>query len=520
MRGVALFILAILILAIPVQVALAHEEDSHDEDHNSEAGEFDLHAHPTKLTVERGGNVSSMITIKPEEEDPPGTIQLTLTWDHRVPTDVSYSFNPVNITESQSSALTFVTHLDSTIGNFHFHVHATMGDERESLRMSLKIKEFHGQPDFTITASPLSLTAMQGKSASSMVVVNSLRGFSSAVDLSLIWDDTPAGVSVSFQPSTLTPSATSNLTLTTSTATPTGVYEFQVVGTSGDLMHVSPEMSLTVSASSSPPPPPPPAAQKDFTLKVSPTSWTINASETVNYNITLAAINGFNQQVTLSITPTTLTGATITLGTITATPANPPALVHLLIQTEKTLKNDTYTFTVTATNGSLTHQAVAFLNVLPITHPSPEAIILTLTLSSYNITLDDTITASGQISPPQGLANTPILLVYSNLSPVEWQVLKTVPTNSTSGYAYNWTPSQAGTFIVRAIWAGNSTNNGAFSNLAILTVKAGSVIVQPNSAFPWFWLAIAAIIIIGVATAVALRIRRKPAAIGPAGPTP
>ncbi len=514
MRGVPLFILAIIILSVPIQIALAHEDDSREE------AEFGLHAAPAKLTVHRGGSVSSIISLRMEDEegDSPGQAQLTLTWDNRVPSDTSYSFKSASIREGQSSVLTFVTHLNSTIGNFHLHVWASIGSQTESVRMALKIKQFHphgeGEPDFTVSADPLYLTTMPGGSASSMIIVNSLRGFHSPVNLMLSWESTPAGVSVNLQPSTLTPSSTSNLTLTTSKSTPTGLYGFEIIGTSGDIVHEGPDMWLNVSTTSIPNPPP----SRDFVLKVT-TYGTINPGETVNYNITLAAVNGFNQQVSLSVNPATLEDATITLSSTTATPANPPVLRQLQIQTQKTIKNGTYSFLVAATNGSLTHQATIFLTVLPSVQPTPPALQLTLMLSKYSITLGDTITVSGQFQPPQGLGTTPLLLLYRNMSNSYWRILDNILTNTTSGYAYDWTPGQSGTFIVRAIWAGNATNNGAFSNIAILQVNPVSTIVQPGPAFPWFWLAIAAIIIIGVATAVALRIRRKPTVTGPTGPT-
>ncbi len=506
MRGVPLAILAILILSIPIQMVGAYNEDNKGED------SFDLQALQTRLTVHRGESISTLISFK-SEQDPAGEVNLTLSWDNRVPSDVSYKFNPSSIEGSQSSMLSFTTQLNSTIGNFHFHVWGTMGSDTESLRMSLKIKQFHphgqGEPDFTVSTDPLYLTANPGGSASSMVIVNSVRGFSAPVDLTVNWDNVPSGVTESLQPNRLTPNGTSNLTLTVSASTPLGVYGFDVIGTSGSIAHESPDMWLNVTTASNPHPPP----SKDFTLEVTPNSWTINASETVDYNLTLGSLNGFNQQVSLSLTPSTLQGTTITFSSTTPTPTDPPVLDQLQIKTDKTIKNDTYSFIVTATNGTITHQVSIFLIVLPTKKIPPPAVSLTLFLSRYNITVGETITASGQLSPPQGFANTPVVLLYMNLSNDQWRVLDNVVTNTTSGYAVDWTAQRAGTFLVRAFWAGNATDTGgALSNLAILTVMPSSTSIQSVPEFPWFWLAIAAIIIIGVATAVTLRIRKKPIA--------
>ncbi len=501
MRGVvALFVLAILILSLPIQGALAREDHEHEK---GDVTNFELNATPQKLTVHIGEGISAIISLEVEDSIS-GRVQLTLTWDNRVPTDVSYSFSPTSIGAGESSTLSFTTHRDSTIGNFHFHVHGTLGNEVESIRLALKIKQFHPGPDFTVSADPLDLTAMPGGSASSMVIVTGIDGFTSSVDLSLNWEGVPRDVSISFQPSSLRPTGTSNLTLTTSKSTATGIYEFLVIGTSGRLVHESPEMSLNVSNAS--PPPPPPAAQGDFTLKISPESWTIRAGETIAYNISLAPVNGFNQQVSLNVSPATLAGATVTLSTSTATP---PALLQLQIATDTTINPTTYSLTVTATNGSLTHKTTLYMIVLPGT-PLPPAVMLTLKLSKENITLRETITASGQVTPTQDHTNIPILILYTNISNINWQLASSGPTNTTAGYALDWTPTQAGTFYVRAVWLGDSTHNGAISNLASLHVTASRIIVPSQPAFPWFWLAIAAIIIIGVATAVTLRIRKKP----------
>ena len=73
-------------------------------------------------------------------------------------------------------------------------------------------------PDFTIAASPGSLSIVQGGSDSSTVTVTSLNGFSSAVGLSCT--GLPAGVTCGFSPASVTPpsnvSATSALTVSVS----------------------------------------------------------------------------------------------------------------------------------------------------------------------------------------------------------------------------------------------------------------------------------------------------------------
>ncbi len=104
-------------------------------------------------------------------------------------------------------------------------------------------------PDFTIAASPGSLTIEQGGSGTSTITITSLNGFSSATTLSA--SGLPSGVTASFSPNPVTPpaggSAGSTLTLSATTSAATGTFTVTVTGASGSLTH-STTISLTVNA--------------------------------------------------------------------------------------------------------------------------------------------------------------------------------------------------------------------------------------------------------------------------------
>jgi hypothetical protein len=105
-------------------------------------------------------------------------------------------------------------------------------------------------PDFTIGASPSSLTIAQGSSGTSTITVTSLNSFNSATTLST--SGLPSGVTAAFSTNPVTPpangSATSTLTLTASGTATTGNATVTVTGTSGALTH-STTIALTVTAS-------------------------------------------------------------------------------------------------------------------------------------------------------------------------------------------------------------------------------------------------------------------------------
>jgi phosphatidylinositol-3-phosphatase len=107
-------------------------------------------------------------------------------------------------------------------------------------------------PDFSITASPSSLSVAQGGNRTSTITVTSSNGFNGATSLSV--SGLPSGVTASFSPSSVTPpangSASSTLTLTASSTAATGTFNVSVTGTSGSLSH-SATVSLTVTSSGS-----------------------------------------------------------------------------------------------------------------------------------------------------------------------------------------------------------------------------------------------------------------------------
>src|SRR3984893_9200262 len=104
-------------------------------------------------------------------------------------------------------------------------------------------------PDFTIGASPSSLSITQGSNGTSTITITSLNGFNSATTLSA--SGLPSGVTAAFSTNPVTPpangTATSTLTLTASGTATTGTATVTITGVSGALTHSTP-IALTVNA--------------------------------------------------------------------------------------------------------------------------------------------------------------------------------------------------------------------------------------------------------------------------------
>ncbi len=87
-------------------------------------------------------------------------------------------------------------------------------------------------PDFSLSLSPTTQSVPGGNPVGYTVTVTALNGFTGAVSLSV--SGLPSGSSASFSPASLTPTATSVLTIKTA-STQRGTFTFTVMGTSGGL---------------------------------------------------------------------------------------------------------------------------------------------------------------------------------------------------------------------------------------------------------------------------------------------
>jgi len=102
------------------------------------------------------------------------------------------------------------------------------------------------------------------------------------------------GASASLNPTSVTTGGSSTLTVDAGTAA-AGNYTLTVTGTAPSATH-----STTVTL-----------AIRDFSIAVSPSSATVAAGQSTNYNVTSTALNGSTQSIALSVSglPTGVTGS-------------------------------------------------------------------------------------------------------------------------------------------------------------------------------------------------------------------
>jgi len=220
--------------------------------------DFKLEADPDELTITQGSSGTSTIIVK-SINGFNKTVNLTVTSEPIAGTTTT--LNPSEVTPpadgSATSTLTVEVAVDAEPGAFVIVVTGKNGSLEHTVKIKLTITAPQPTPDFSISASPTSLTINQGSFKISIITVTSLYGFSETVSLS-ITSAPISGVSVTFNPEEVTPapnhSTISMLTVEVDETATLGDYTISVTGKSGTLQK-SVNIQLTIEAA--PPPPEP-----------------------------------------------------------------------------------------------------------------------------------------------------------------------------------------------------------------------------------------------------------------------
>ena len=108
-----------------------------------------------------------------------------------------------------------------------------------------------GIPDYSLGMTPAAQTVSAGGGTTYTVTQTGINGFSGTVNLGV--SGLPSGVTGSFNPTSLSGSGSSTLTVSTTTGGSTGTFTSTVTGTSGSLVHTT-SSGLTITAPSTGPP--------------------------------------------------------------------------------------------------------------------------------------------------------------------------------------------------------------------------------------------------------------------------
>jgi len=300
--------------------------------------DFSLSANPSALTIAQGSAAPSTITVT-SLNGFNSAVDLTVSG---CPSSTTCVLNPTSVTPaangSTTSTLTITVGGAAPTGTFPLTVSGNAGTHTTSVSLTITA------PDFSISASPSSVTITQGNPANSTITVTSTAGYSKAVTLSVT--NCPSGVTCSFSANPVTPpangSVTSGLTITGLTA---GTYSLTISGTDGTLTHAT-SLSLTVNSPSG-----------DFTISA-PATLNVSRKSSTTATISLAEV-GASSSVTLSISgvPSKVTAS------LSPNPATATGTSTLNISANPQAPRGTYTLTITGNNGTFSHSATLSLTI-------------------------------------------------------------------------------------------------------------------------------------------------------------
>jgi subtilase family serine protease len=204
-------------------------------------------------------------------------------------------------------------------------------------------------PSFSISASPSSVSVVQGNTGTSTITTAALNGFNAAIVLSATGQ--PTGVTVSFNPTSIAApgSGSSVLTLMVASTAAPGTYPITVTGTGGGVTQTT-TVTLTVTGPT-----------PNFTIGASPTSITVSRGSSGTSTITTTVSGGFNSAVGLSASgvPSGI-NASFSPASIAA-PGNGTSTLTLTVSSRA--RRGTRTITITGTGGGKTHKTSVSLTI-------------------------------------------------------------------------------------------------------------------------------------------------------------
>jgi kumamolisin len=199
-------------------------------------------------------------------------------------------------------------------------------------------------PTFSLSATSVSI--LQGSSGSSTVTSTVSDGFDSAVALTV--SGLPTGVTGTFNPTSITGSGSSTLSLIVASTTTAGTYTITVTGTSPSLTKTT-TFTLTVTS----------PVTGGYSLSVSPTSGSLARGQSGFAVVTVTATGGFDSAVTLSA-PGIPTGVT---GSFSPTSVTGSGTSDFTLTVSRSAPTGTHVITITGTSGSTTHSTTLTFTV-------------------------------------------------------------------------------------------------------------------------------------------------------------
>ena len=249
-------------------------------------------------------------------------------------------------------------------------------------------------PDFSIALTAAPNTTVVNQTVTWNGTLIALNGYSGSVTLTC----TAGAPGTCVIPVPLVPTAAGTpftVKLGSSTA---GTFNFTVQGTDGTLTHATPTESLMVATK--------PAT--DFTIAVAATPSMAVVNQTVKWNGTLTAVNGYSGSVGLTCTAGAPSTCTISPVTVTPSAGGTAFTVTLGSAT-----SGTFNFTIQGTDGTLTHATAT--ETLTVTATAPDFTWTDTGSAAATVLAGQSASYTFSAVPASGLFTSAVSLVCANL---------------------------------------------------------------------------------------------------------
>jgi subtilisin family serine protease len=196
--------------------------------------DFSLGVTPSAQTVNAGDAAAYSVSVG-SLNGFTGDVALSLSG---LPASVgSATFSPATVAGAGTSQLTVTTLGTAPGGPYQLTITGTSGAITHTATVSLAVSA----RDFTLSATPPSITVTRGQTASYSVAVGSLGGFTGAVALSL--SGAPSGSIASWSANPVAGPGSSTLRIRTTGSTLRGTFTVRVTGKNGTIVH---QVNLTL----------------------------------------------------------------------------------------------------------------------------------------------------------------------------------------------------------------------------------------------------------------------------------
>lgn len=405
--------------------------------------DFAVSSNPTSVTVNAGASGTSTVTVAPLNGFT-GTVTLSVTTNS---TSLVCTLSSASITGGSGSS-SLSCH-GSPAANYLATVTGTSGSLSHSATVT-----YHVQ-DFSVAASPASVSVTTGAPGTSTITVSPLNGFTGTVTLAVTANSTNLSCTLS---SASISGASGTSTLSCSSNVP-GNYLATVTGTSGALSHSATVNYRVTSAA-------------DFGITANPTNATVNDGATSTSTITVTALNGFTGTVSLAVTTnSTSLVCSLSSSSITGGSGSSTLSCH-------GSPDGNYLANVTGTSGSLSHSVTVTFQV--------QDFALSASPTSVTVNAGDAGNSTVTVSSLNGLTGTVTLAASTNSSSLACTLTATTITSGSGTSKLSCASSTAGNYLAIVTGTSGTLSHSAnvvyhVTNAPDFTLSANPTIVTVNS---------------------------------------